>query len=151
MVTDDARATGTVRGPAARPPVDEVMRPAATTVEAAGHLAGAAYLMKRSGDSAIIVTADDGSLRPIAIITDADITQAVADGRDLGEARIHDLTLRAPITVERGTPVDEALRLMLSKNIQHLPVVDGGRLVGLVDLADACRALLAPGQGLSSA
>ena len=151
MVADDTGAAITVHERAARPTVGEVMRPAATTVEAAGHLAGAAYLMKRSGDSALIVTTDDDSLRPIAIITEADITQAVADGRDLGEVRIHDLTLGAPVTVERGTPVDEAARLMVSKAIQHLPVVDGGRLVGLVDLSDVCRALLAPGQGLSSA
>jgi CBS domain-containing protein len=148
MVMDDARATTTRSDSAARPTVRQVMRPPATTVESAGHLAGAAYLMKRSGDSALVVTTDDGSLRPIAIITDADITQAVADGRDLGDTRIRDLALRAPVTVEPETAVDEAARVMLSNTIQHLPVVEGGRLVGLVDISDVCRALLMPGQGL---
>src|SRR4051794_39543208 len=66
----------------------EGMRPATTTVESRAHLAAAAYLMKRSGDSALVVTTDDENMRPRAVLTEADITKAVADGLDLEETRI---------------------------------------------------------------
>ena len=43
-------------------------------------------------------------------------------------------------------PPDEtaaaAAELMLSARIRHLPVVEDGRLIGMVDIADACRGLM---------
>lgn len=136
--TVSARDSGT--GPAEWR-VDELMRPATTTVERRAHLAAAAYLMKHRGDTALVVTTDDGR-RPMAIITDADISQAVADRRALEDTRISDLALAPPVTVESGTSALEAARLMLSRRIHHLPVVDDGRLVGLVEFSDVCRPLL---------
>lgn len=127
-------ATGTTVG--------AVMRPAATTVEMHAHLAAAAYLMKHRGDTALVVTTDDEQHRPVALITDADISQAVADGRNLEETRIEDLPRPEPISVGPDTTLEQSLRTMLLHRVQHLPVVDGGRLVGIVDMADLCRALM---------
>lgn len=138
-------ATVVSGGPPARPlTVDDVMRSATSTVEGTAHLAAAAYLMKHRGDTALVVTTDDPDRRPIALITDADITQAVADGRAMERARISDLGLTPPLTVESGTSAREAVELMLSRRIHHLPVVEDGRLVGLVEFSDACRPLFEP-------
>jgi CBS domain-containing protein len=125
--------------PALAPTVADVMRPAVTTVEPRAHLAGAAYLMKHSGDNALVVTADE---RPVAVVTDTDISQAVADGRNLEEVRINDLPRREPIVVTPDTDVLTATRTMLLHRIHHLPVVDGDRLVGIVDMTDLCRPLV---------
>jgi CBS domain-containing protein len=122
--------------------VSHVMRPAVTTVERHAHLAAAAYLMKHQGDSALVVTSDDEEHRPLAILTDADISQAVADGRSLEETRIENLPKREPILVGPDTPADQALRTMLLGRVHHLPVVDSGHLVGIVDMSDLCRALM---------
>jgi signal-transduction protein with cAMP-binding, CBS, and nucleotidyltransferase domain len=129
-------------GPAPETRVDELMRPATSTVERDAHLAAAAYLMKHRGDTALVVVTDDADRTPVAIVTDADISQAVADGRAPERTRITDLALGPPITVQTGTSAGDAARLMLSRGIQHLPVVDGERLVGLVDMSDVCRAFL---------
>jgi CBS domain-containing protein len=121
--------------------VAEVMRPATTSVESRAHLAAAAYLMKRSGDSALVVMSDD-ERRPIAIVTDADVAQAVADGRNLEETRISDVEKGPPVEVGPDASVVDAARTMLLHRIHHLPVVDGDRLVGIIDMAAACGALL---------
>jgi len=42
--------------------------------------------------------------------------------------------------------VNEAAERMLTMSLMHLPVVDDGRLVGLVDIAAVCRALLQQSQ-----
>src|SRR3712207_8058810 len=76
------------------------MRPATTTVETDAHLASAAYLMKRAGDSALVVMPGDGVGGPVAVITDAHISQAVADGRNLDETRINQLGLPRPACVD---------------------------------------------------
>jgi len=47
-------------------------------------------------------------------------------------------------TVSSNADVREALALMKKHSIRHLPVVDGGRFVGLVTLGDLRQALLAP-------
>lgn len=123
------------------PTVGALMRPATTTVEPDSHVASAAWLMKRAHDSALVVTSDDGRV-PIAVITDADVSQAVADGRDLNDTRINQLHLRRPAVVSPGTSVAEAAGQMLELTTQHLPVMDDGRLVGVVDMVAVCRALL---------
>jgi signal-transduction protein with cAMP-binding, CBS, and nucleotidyltransferase domain len=122
--------------------VGQVMRSATTTVEPDSHVASAAYLMKRSMDSALVITADDHGRTPLAVITDADISQAVADGKDLNDTRINQLHLPRPMAVEPTTPVATAAAQMLDGALQHLPVVQDGMLVGLLDLAGVCRALL---------
>jgi CBS domain-containing protein len=122
--------------------VAQFMRTPTTTVEPDSHVASAAYLMKRSHDSALVITAGDEGRTPLAVITDADISQAVADGRDLNDTRINQLRLPRPVAVQPGTPIAEAARQMLERALQHLPVVDDGRLVGLVDIVALCRALL---------
>jgi CBS domain-containing protein len=119
------------------------MRPPVTTVERDAHLAAAAYLMKHAGDTAVVVTTDDESRRPIGIITETDITQAVADGKSLDDSRMNELMGSEPLTAPPGMTVNDAAALMLNAGIRHLPVVDDGRLVGIVDISDACRALLA--------
>lgn len=124
-----------------QPTIGNLMRKATTTVEPDSHIASAAWLMKRANDSALVVTGDDGGL-PIAVITDADVSQAVADGRDLNDTRINQLHLSRPAVVHPGTSVAEAAERMLELSLQHLPVVDDGHLVGLVDMSAVCRALL---------
>lgn len=47
---------------------------------------------------------------------------------------------RDPITIERGQPITLARRLMETHHIRHLPVVHGGRLVGIVSQRDLLRA-----------
>ena len=125
-----------------RPTVGQLMRPPTTTVEPRAHLAAAAYLMKRAGDSALVVTTDDRTRRPLGVVTDSDIAQAVADGCDLERVRISDRLPHGMADVAPGTPDDEAARRMLERRLHHLLVVDDGALVGIVDLMDVCRALM---------
>jgi CBS domain-containing protein len=123
--------------------VYDLMRPAVTSVERDAHLAAASYLMKKAGDNALVVIDDTAGRVPIAIITDTDVARTVADGKDPEDVRIRDVVSRDPITVSPETGVAEATEVMLSAHIRHLPVVEDGRLVGMVDISDASRGLLA--------
>jgi CBS domain-containing protein len=122
--------------------VSQVMRPPVMTVERSAHVAAVAYLMKKSHDNALVVITDGASREPVTMICDSDVTMAVAEGRDLERARITDLHLPEMVTVTPDTPVPEAAERMLAASVVYSPVVEDGRLVGLVDLAGLCRALL---------
>ena len=68
--------------------VADVMRPAVTSIERYAHIAAAAYLMKQANDTALVVLDDAERRVPIAVITDTDVAQAVADGKDVNNVRI---------------------------------------------------------------
>jgi CBS domain-containing protein len=117
------------------------MRPPVTTVEQNDHVAGAAYLMKRAGATALVVTQAE-THEPIGIITEADISHLVADGKNPNDVRIYQLMTARLTVVSTTTSIRDAARVMTSGRFRHLPVMGGPALVGIVDITDICRALL---------
>jgi CBS domain-containing protein len=73
------------------------------------------------------------------MITDAEITRAVAHGRNLENTRVSEVARVQLVTVRADATAEDAARLMLSEGVHHLPVVDDHRLVGMVDLRDLYR------------
>jgi CBS domain-containing protein len=121
--------------------VADVMQPPVTTVEQNDHVAAAAYLMKRANATALIVTqAQTGE--PIGIITDADVSHAVADGKNPNDVRIYQVMTANPTVVNTTTSIRDAAKVMTSRRFRHLPVVGDAGLVGIVDITDVCRVLL---------
>ena len=104
----------------------DVMRPPLTTVEQQGHLAAAAYLMKHAGVTALMVL-DAQDDQPVGIITEANITHAVADGKDVNSVRIHELMTTRPAVIKTTTNIRDAAQFMTSGHFRHLPVVDEPR------------------------
>ena len=119
--------------------VTHVMRPASTSVEGRAHLAAARYLMRHHDERAIVVVDDQESQEPIGVITENDIDRAVALGYDLDEVRLADISPKAPLSVESAASVKDAAMAMLCHGVRYLPVVDHGRLVGIVCLRDLRR------------
>ena len=121
--------------------VADVMQPPVTTVEQTAHLGAAAYLMKRANATALIVTRVQGG-PPVGIITDADVSRTVADGKNPNDVRIYELMTANPTVVNTTTSVRDAAKVMTSRRFRHLPVVGDAGLVGIVDIIDVCRVLL---------
>ena len=120
--------------------VADIMRPPVTTVEQNDHVGAAAYLMKRADATALIVT-QAGTGQPTGIITEADISHLVADGKNPDDVRIYQLMTARPTVVNTTTSIRDAAEVMTNGRFRHLPVMGDG-LVGIVDITDVCRALL---------
>src|SRR5215831_15533275 len=121
--------------------VADIMRPPVTAVNQNDHVAAAAYLMKRAGATALIVTqARTGE--PVGIVTEADISHAVADGKDPNDVRIYQLMTADPTVVSTTASIRDAAKVMTSGRFRHLPVMGDAGLVGIVDITDVCGALL---------
>jgi len=121
--------------------VADVMHPPVTTVEQNDHVAGAAYMMKRAGATALVVT-QARTREPVGIITEADISHLVADGKNPNDVRIFQLMTARPAVVTTTTSIRDAAKVMVSGRFRHLPVMGDPGLVGIVDITDICRALL---------
>src|SRR4029077_2124113 len=128
--------------PAAPPAtVADVMQPPVPQVEQNDHAAAAAYLMKRAGATALIVTKMQTG-QPTGIITEADISRAVADGKNPNDVRIYELMTPNPTVVNTTASIRDAAKIMTSKRFRHLPVMGDAGLAGIVDITDVCRVLL---------
>src|ERR671925_256162 len=114
--------------------VRDVMTPGVRTVSPAQSLADAAEVMKGE-DVGSVPVVEEG--RVAGILTDRDIvTRAVAERRDPQAVKVDEVASRDPVTVEPEQDLDEALALMAQHQVRRLPVVEEGRLVGMLAQAD---------------
>ncbi len=124
--------------------VRDVMTEAAVTDTATDTLRSAAERMWREQTGSLLVM-DDGRLA--GIITERDLLRAVALGADLTTATVDEAMTTEVFTVPPDMPLRDAAREMAARWIRHLPVVDGGRLLGIVSMRDVTGifAALVPG------
>jgi len=76
-----------------------------------------------------------------AIRTERDVMKAVAAGHD-ANARVADWMTRHPETIEPEDSTDHAASLMIHGGFRHLPVVAGGKVVGIVSMRDLMKVSL---------
>lgn len=75
----------------------------------------------------------------IGVVTDRDIViNAVAEGRDT-DTTLEVCMTRQPDTITKDILVQDALHLMNTRQIRRVPVVEFGRLIGMLSLADIAR------------
>jgi CBS domain-containing protein len=112
-------------------PVHTVMKPRKLLLGAPGDsVAKVAKAMARRKVGAIVIV-EAGAL--VGIFTERDaLFRVLALSLDPRATRVEQVMTRDPVTVGPAEPFGKALVLMNEKGCRHLPVVDGGRVVGLV-------------------
>jgi CBS domain-containing protein len=79
--------------------------------------------------------------RIVGLVTDRDlVVRVLAEGRDPNSTTIGDIASADLVTVQPDSDLNEALSLMSQNQVRRLPVVEDGRLVGIVAQADVARA-----------
>jgi CBS domain-containing protein len=98
----------------------------------------AAARLMADRDIGAIPVLDNGSRRPIGVITDRDITtRIVAKGENPGDLTVRDAMTSETVTVTADTTVEDASREMSEKQVRRLIVVDqDGTIRGMVAQAD---------------
>ena len=94
--------------------------------------------MRKSEDVGSLPIVQEGQL--VAVLTDRDIVvRAVAESVDPSATKVGDIASRQPVTIEPDQNLDEALALMARAQVRRLPVVQNGRLVGVLAQADVAQ------------
>jgi CBS domain-containing protein len=90
---------------------------------------------------ALVVTDQD---RVAGIITERDIARkALLHGRLPDYVRVRDIMTDRVLYVRADQTVDECMALMTDKHLRHLPVIEDGRLLGVVSMRDVVADLIA--------
>ncbi len=78
--------------------------------------------------------------RPVGIFTERDLmTRVILARRDPENTTLAEVMTREVVCVEESTTTTAAMALMTERRVRHLPVVDGGKVVGLVSIGDLVR------------
>jgi CBS domain-containing protein len=113
---------------------DLVTRASVTCPPGASAVEVARLLGRERVGSVIVVDAD---VRPIGIVTDRDLrAKIVGEARDPAAARAADIMSAPLLSIAPGAFAFEALLEMTRRDVHHLPIVDGGRLVGVLSSND---------------
>ena len=88
---------------------------------------------------ALVVSADGASVD--GIVSERDIVAALArEGSSALEASVRDLMVTDVATCAPNDTVASLMAVMTERRIRHLPVIDGGRLAGIVSIGDVVKA-----------
>ena len=95
----------------------------------------AARLMKKAHVGAILIVE---STRLVGVFTERDaLFRVVAEGRDPSKTVLADVMTRDPKSIHPDKPFEAALSLMHDGRFRHVPVVEDGRVIGIISTRDA--------------
>ena len=118
--------------------VREVMTTNVKTVRPFSTVKDVVQKMNKFGIGSVVVVEED---RPVGIITERDIMRNIAEQFfDLSLVKVKDIMSTQLVTISGDVSVEEAARLMASRKIKKLPVVEDQKLVGIVTSMDVMRA-----------
>jgi CBS domain-containing protein len=105
-----------------------MLQPSATVKEACQH-------MRERRVGAVLVTESDRRLLGIFTGRDA-VHRVLAEGKSAGRTKLADVMTRNPDTMPSGKTAIEALRLMEDGRYRHVPIVEDGKVMGIVSRFD---------------
>lgn len=86
---------------------------------------------------AVLVMDDD---RLVGIITQGDCAiKVLLPGRDAKHTLVREVMTADPMTVKPSDPLEACMGLMANRGFRHLPVIEGGKVVGVVSVGDVVK------------
>ena len=67
-------------------------------------------------------------------------------GRSSADTPVRDIMTAAVITVQPETTVEKCMQIMTERRVRHLPVIEGGQVVGMISIGDLVKAVIAEQQ-----
>ncbi len=105
-------------------------------LDPADNVRAAAKEMRAAHVASVVVT-DRGADHLEGIFTERDLTdRVVAMGLDPDSTPLAAVMTPCPVTVDRKTSVRDALRCMYENRLRHLPIVEDGKVVGVLSMRD---------------
>jgi len=104
------------------------------TINSTDTIQNAAALMLSHNVGCLIVNNDKGEL--VGVVSERDVAHRVAHRLDTGQTSVGQIMTDHVISCAPGTPTHEARRIMAAHRVRHLPIVEGGVVVGILSVRD---------------
>lgn len=114
--------------------IEQLMSHSVSSVPESARLDEAATVMASADVSCVAVLDADQKL--VGLITERDITRSVADGIDPKTTPVIDRMASIVITIEVSESTETVAQIMVDLGVRHLPVTQGGRVIGIISARD---------------
>lgn len=114
----------------------ELMHSPVVSIASGSSIYDAARSMADNGISSLMVTDNNN---PVGIVTNSDILQRCVAARLSTESPIDNIMTTKMLSVTSDNSAYDTLMIMTRKHIHHLPVIDDGRLNGIITVTDLIR------------
>jgi CBS domain-containing protein len=102
-------------------------------------------LLVSSKIGAVLVTDPQGGIA--GILSERDLVRAMHRyGKDLFDKHVGDLMTTTVVTCSPKDPVAAIMGMMTSQRFRHVPVVDGGKLIGMISIGDVVKSRIEEAQ-----
>jgi CBS domain-containing protein len=123
-----------------------------TTVKSVLSQKSGALISVRSDDQVVkaLLQMRDNRVRSVLVIDDEVLVITQGDcaikvllpGLDAKSTMVSQVMTRNPMTVQLGDRIEACMGLMAGKGFRHLPVMDGGKVVGVISIGDAVKDII---------
>jgi len=97
------------------------------------------YMAERNIGAVLVIDNDE----LVGIFSERDYARKVIlQGRSSQATRVEEVMVSSLITIEAEQSIDVCMQLMTDHRIRHLPVLEGGLLVGVISIGDVVRQML---------
>lgn len=97
----------------------------------------ASAIMKRERITSVVIVDGD---TPLGILTESDLAlRAIGEGYDPNTTKVSELMSTSLKTILLGDTIQEANDIMRESKIRHLPVMEDGKIVGLISMVGLLR------------
>lgn len=115
--------------------VKDLMKTNVLTIQPDMTVTEAGKLMSEKRVGSLVVVNNKGKI--VGILTERDIlTDIVAKGEELRDILVKNIMSKHVITIKPEKTIEEASKLMVKKKIKKLPVVENGKIVGIITASD---------------
>lgn len=104
-------------------------------------------LMSEKNISSLLITDKDQKL--LGIFTERDYARKlILKGKSSKDTLIKDLMTENPVTVAPDGSIEDCMKVMTSKHVRHLPVLENGKIVGMISIGDLVRFIIEEQKGI---
>jgi CBS domain-containing protein len=100
-----------------------------------------ALKMMADTNAGTVLVMNDGKV--VGILSERDCVRKVdLQGRTSQNTKVADIMTTKVLYVEASQSLEECVAIMIDKNIRHLPVYEGGKLIGIISVRDALKEMV---------
>ncbi|MCY3878523.1 MAG: CBS domain-containing protein [Rhodobacteraceae bacterium] len=111
------------------------------TIDSTSRLSQAAQLLSSMGVGALVVSADGKT--PDGILSERDIVREIGrNGSGVLAGQVANAMSENVVCCRPDDTADNVLSMMTERRFRHMPVVDSGRMIGLISIGDVVKARL---------
>ena len=104
-------------------------------------------LMSNKNISSLLIMDPFGKL--LGIFTERDYARKlILKGKSSKDTQIGEIMTENPVTISSDNSIEECMQVMTDRYIRHLPVLDAGRVVGMISIGDVVRFIIEEQKGI---